>query len=162
MEEHGLMDSGGNFMDSNVIHASPRQSICVQLSPVNCDPCRSSKLSMKSKEVVTRFHRCPHWSTAIHWQRSMLRHGSPWLPFLCSAYCLTGGQTNSIEGHCNPWLARDIHKCPSSSITIHCSPWKALDCHGLSWMLIDCCGHPWLHMEAPGDGPNSESDCLGL
>ena len=25
-------------------------------------------------------------------------------------------------------------------------------------MLIDCCGHPWLHMEAPGDGPNSESE----
>ena len=25
-------------------------------------------------------------------------------------------------------------------------------------MLIDCCGHPWLHMEAPRDGPNSESD----
>ncbi len=102
MEEHGLMDSGGNSMDSSVIHASPRQSICVQLSPVNCDPCGSSKLSMKSKEVVMRFHRCPHQSTAIHWQRSMLRHGSPWLPFLCSPYCLTGGQTNSIEGHCNP------------------------------------------------------------
>ena len=24
-------------------------------------------------------------------------------------------------------------------------------------MLIDCCGHPWLHMEAPRDGPTSES-----
>ena len=25
-------------------------------------------------------------------------------------------------------------------------------------MLIDCCGHPWLHMEAPRDGPTSESE----
>ena len=58
MEQHGLMDRNKNSMDSSVIHASPRQSICVQLSPVNCDPCGSIKFSMKSKGVVTHFHRC--------------------------------------------------------------------------------------------------------